>query len=59
LKGGRSDERDLNFAKYLDEGLPSVAAYDDYTSHNARRLDKGEVVDLLLGLAFVREQLHA
>lgn len=53
------DERDLNYAKYLDEGQPSVSTYNDYTSHNTRQLDKGEVVDLLLGMAFVREQLHA
>ncbi len=54
-----ADNRDLNYAKYFVEGETSVSSYDDYTSHNTERLEKAEVIDLLLRLDYVQEQLRA
>lgn len=54
-----ADNRDLNYAKYFVEGETSVSSYDDYTSHNTKRLEKAEVIDLLLRLDYVQEQLRA
>lgn len=54
-----ADNRDLNYAKYFVEGEPRIAEFDDYTSHNTRRLDVEEVKELLLKLDFIREQLDA
>jgi len=54
-----ADGRDLNYAKYFVEGEKEIASFDDYTSHNTRQLDVGEVKDLLLTLDFIREKLNA
>jgi len=54
-----ADNRDLNYAKYFVEGETSVSASEDYTSHNTERLDRKQVIDLLLSLDYVQEQLRA
>ena len=54
-----ADNRDLNYAKYFVEGETSVSASEDYTSHNTTRLERPEVIDLLLKLDYVQEQLRA
>jgi UDP-N-acetylglucosamine 4,6-dehydratase len=54
-----ADNRDLNYAKYFVEGETSVSACDDYTSHNTTRLEKPEVIELLLKLDYIQEQLRA
>ena len=54
-----ADNRDLNYAKYFVEGETSVSACDDYTSHNTTRLEKPEVINLLLKLDYIQEQLRA
>jgi UDP-glucose 4-epimerase len=53
------DDRDLNYNKFFVEGESRVSNLDDYTSHNTRRLNVGQVKDLLTELNFIREQLHA
>lgn len=53
-----ADNRDLNYAKYFVEGETRVSRSEDYTSHNTKRLDHGQVVELLLRLPFVQEQLR-
>jgi UDP-N-acetylglucosamine 4,6-dehydratase len=55
----RSDNRDLNYAKYFSEGEPDISAHDDYTSHNTRRLNVQEVKSLLLTLDYIKESLDA
>ncbi|MHC9543683.1 MAG: polysaccharide biosynthesis protein [Vulcanimicrobiota bacterium] len=42
-----SDNRDLNYAKYFSEGESKVSLQEDYTSHNTRRLNVEEVIELL------------
>jgi len=54
-----ADNRDLNYAKYFNEGEESISHQEDYTSHNTRRLGVPEIKELLLKLDFVREELNA
>jgi len=54
-----ADNRDLNYAKYSVEGEINIANFDDYTSHNAVRLDVDRVKQVLCQLDFMKEQLHA
>jgi UDP-N-acetylglucosamine 4,6-dehydratase len=54
-----ADNRDLNYAKYFVEGETTVSTMEDYTSHNTRRLNEEETVELLLKLDYVKEQLNA
>jgi UDP-N-acetylglucosamine 4,6-dehydratase/5-epimerase len=52
-----SDNRDLNYAKYLCEGEVNYATINDYTSHNTERLNIQQVKDLLLKLDFIKKEL--
>jgi UDP-N-acetylglucosamine 4,6-dehydratase len=54
-----ADNRDLNYAKYFVEGETRVSASEDYTSHTTERLERQQVIDLLLSLDYVQEQLRA
>jgi UDP-N-acetylglucosamine 4,6-dehydratase/5-epimerase len=54
-----ADSRDLNYDKYFIEGEPSISSFDDYTSHNTRRLDVAQIREILHGLEIVREALDA
>jgi UDP-glucose 4-epimerase len=54
-----ADNRDLNYAKYFVEGETSVSVSEDYTSHTTERLEKQQVIELLLSLEYVQEQLRA
>jgi UDP-glucose 4-epimerase len=52
------DSRDLNYAKYFTEGDRQVAAREDYTSHNTRRLSVKQVASLLRTLPQVRSLMR-
>lgn len=52
-----ADNRDLNYAKYFSDGEEKIADFEDYTSHNTRRLDVDEVVQLLRKLDFIQGEL--
>lgn len=54
-----ADNRDLNYNKYFVEGEPKISQLEDYTSHNTTRLDKKQVIDLLLKLDFIQDELRA
>ncbi len=54
-----SDDRDLNYNKYFVEGETRVSALEDYTSHNAERLDIPGVKQLLMKLNYIQERLRA
>jgi UDP-glucose 4-epimerase len=45
-----ADNRDLNYDVYFSKGKPEVAEAEDYNSHNARRLDLKQMMELLLTL---------
>ena len=53
-----SDDRDLNYAKYFVRGESSISGSQDYTSHNADRLNIEEVKALLLKLDFIQDALN-
>jgi UDP-glucose 4-epimerase len=48
------DGRDLNYAKFVEQGERRLSHAEDYNSHNTRRLDVAEMRELLLKLEFVR-----
>ena len=53
----RLDERDLNYNAYVSEGETETHSYQDFHSHNARRLSVAEVKDLLMSLPEVQAEL--
>ena len=48
------DGRDLNYAKFVEQGERRISHSDDYNSHNTHRLDVPEMKQLLLKLDFIR-----
>ncbi len=52
-----ADTRDLNYAKYVEEGSTKITLTDEYNSHNTYRLTKNELSTLLKGLPFVKQEL--
>jgi UDP-glucose 4-epimerase len=54
-----ADSRDLNYNKYFVEGETQISAIEDYTSHNAIRLNIEQVKEILKLLPHVREVLDA
>lgn len=50
-----SDNRDLNYSKYNEEGEKDLSVIEDYNSHNTERLDVDGMVKLLHKLDFIRE----
>lgn len=42
-----ADNRDLNYNKYFSEGSGNLSNFDDYHSHNAKRLSEIELINLL------------
>jgi len=52
-----ADNRDLNYNQYFFEGREDLSRQEDYNSHNASRLSTDELIELLMGLDFIRQQL--
>ncbi|MFA0132028.1 polysaccharide biosynthesis protein [Vibrio splendidus] len=50
-----ADNRDLNYAKYFEEGEKDLSKIEDYNSHNTERLDVEGMKQLLRKLDFIRE----
>jgi len=48
------DLRDLNYAKFVEEGDQTVSQLEDYNSHNTQRLDIEGMKALLLKLSFMQ-----
>lgn len=48
------DGRDLNYAKYVEQGEKRITAAGEYTSHNTRQLDVPQMKELLLKLEFIQ-----
>ncbi len=48
------DGRDLNYAKFVEQGEPRIALAEEYNSHNTERLDVAGMKRLLLKLDFMQ-----
>ncbi|WP_313500538.1 polysaccharide biosynthesis protein [Stutzerimonas nitrititolerans] len=48
------DLRDLNYAKFVEQGEIKISRTEDYNSHNTERLDVAGMQQLLLKLDFMR-----
>ena len=53
-----SDNRDLNYGKYVEQGESRISQITDYTSHNTHRLDVEGTKQLLLKLDIVRSAIE-
>jgi UDP-glucose 4-epimerase len=53
-----ADCRDLNYSCYFTEGEHKLSVQEDYNSHNTRRLNVDEMIELLLKVDFVRDALN-
>jgi UDP-glucose 4-epimerase len=53
------DNRDLNYSNYFVDGNKSISNYEDYTSHNTKRLEVQEVKNLLMSLDYIKEIINA
>ena len=51
------DARDLNYDRYFIKGEEKVSNFEDYHSHNTRRLDLQQMKDLLLKLETIQKDL--
>jgi UDP-N-acetylglucosamine 4,6-dehydratase len=51
------DGRDLNYAKYFSQGNEKIAIGEDYNSHNTKRLNESELIELLLKLDFIQNSM--
>jgi UDP-N-acetylglucosamine 4,6-dehydratase len=47
-----SDNRDLNYNKFFTEGNTHIKNFEDYHSHNTRRLSEFELINLLNKIGF-------
>ncbi|MDA7921673.1 polysaccharide biosynthesis protein [Verrucomicrobiales bacterium] len=54
-----ADNRDLNYAQFFSEGEEKISHLEDYTSHNTERLNGAQIKELLTGLDYIKEELHA
>jgi UDP-N-acetylglucosamine 4,6-dehydratase len=54
-----ADNRDLNYAKYFNEGEEKISIFEDYTSQNTSRLNVTQIKELLLKLDYIKEELNA
>ena len=52
-----SDNRDLNYSKFMEDGEEVVTQAGEYHSHNTHRLDEKELKGLLLGLYEIQDEL--
>lgn len=52
------DARDLNYEVFFERGEERQPDVEAYTSHNTRRLNETEVIDLLRSLPEIEEQLN-
>lgn len=50
-----SDNRDLNYSQYVEEGEQDLSTIEDYNSHNTVRLDVAGMIQLLHKLDFITD----
>lgn len=53
-----ADVRDLNYSAFFNQGKTEISGANDYTSHNARRMNVDEMMHLLLELQCVQDAIE-
>lgn len=53
-----ADNRDLNYNKFFSEGEGHISEFEDYNSHNTRRLDVEGIKECLKELNYIRRELY-
>ncbi|MEF2243772.1 polysaccharide biosynthesis protein [Paenibacillus sp. IITD108] len=53
-----SDNRDLNYGKYLENGSHKITLTDEYNSNNTKILSVKEIKKKLIQLAYIQEELR-
>jgi len=53
-----SDNRDLNYNKFFDEGEEIISQAEEYHSHNTKRLTEEELINLLMSLREIKKDLE-
>tara|TARA_B100000427_G_scaffold327716_1_gene339105 strand:- start:6308 stop:7315 length:1008 start_codon:yes stop_codon:yes gene_type:complete len=48
------DLRDLNYSKFVEKGEKRISKYEDYNSHNTKRLDEKGLKRILMKLDFIQ-----
>tara|TARA_B100000989_G_C19508334_1_gene457592 strand:- start:858 stop:1916 length:1059 start_codon:yes stop_codon:yes gene_type:complete len=54
-----ADVRGLNYARYFSEGEEDISNFEDYTSHNTKRLTHEELKEVLLNLDYVKGRINS
>ena len=52
------DGRDLNYAKFVEQGEERITLSGDYNSHNTRQLDVAQMKQMLLDLPFIQRVMR-
>jgi len=52
-----SDDRDLNYTKFFEEGDDVITQAGEYHSHNTHRLNEEELLEMLMGLHEIQDEL--
>lgn len=52
-----SDNRDLNYSKYFEEGENKITVAEEYHSHNTYRLNKEELKKMIISLHEIQDEL--
>lgn len=52
------DGRDMNYAKYFEQGEHRITVAEEYSSHNTRQLGVDEMAGLLRGLEYIQRALR-
>lgn len=52
------DNRDLNYAQFVEQGEKEISEAHDFNSHNTQRLDQVEMTRILLRLPYIRSVLR-
>ena len=53
-----ADNRDLNYNKFFDEGEEIITQAGEYHSHNTHRLNRKELMDLLVNLREIKADIE-
>lgn len=54
-----ADTRDLNYAKFFEEGQQTFSQEQDYTSENTQRLNLDGMMEILMELEFIQDELKS